>query len=62
MPMGAPTCLLISCRSENIVRGIVRTRVTRVGLAYDIGGKGANGGDGDVVCLVWGKSGHDGRR
>jgi hypothetical protein len=41
--------------------GVVHTRVTRVGLADDIRGEGADGGDGDVVRLVWGKSRHEGR-
>ena len=38
----------------------MRTRVTRVSLADDIRGEGADGGDGDVVCLVGSESRHGG--
>jgi hypothetical protein len=37
-----------------------RTWMARVGLSDDIDGKGADGGDSDIVCRVFGKGGHGG--
>lgn len=39
---------------------VARTRVTRVGLANDIRGKGADGGDGDVVYGLGSEARHGG--
>ena len=59
MPMGAPAHP--SVYGTEAERGM-HTGVTGVGLADDIGGEGANGRDGDVVCRVCGELGHGGRR